>query len=148
MAGPLSRYLRNRSEQNPVSQELDMLKEAVRGRWDISDEKMERIKDRLVAIANGHHRMQAVKAARVIQQGIENDRKNQREWARLILEDEIVDEKIRQAREAAEAARSKPTVQVNQQFNEISLDQIHSILDRVAAPLPRIELEEEPPEDD
>lgn len=117
MPGPLSRFLRS---PNPDGHHLDLLRQAVSEKWDITEEERAKVKENLVAIATNRRQPgRAMKAVNILQRGIANDRKNQLEWARLIMQDEAMDE------------RPPAQQQIKNQVNvvaDISLDDVHGIL--------------------
>ena len=123
MPGPLSRFLR---APNPDGHHLDLLRQAVSEKWDITEEERARVKENLVAIAtNKRQPGRAMKAVNILQRGIANDRKNQLEWAKLIMQDEAMDD------------RPPAQQQIRNQVNvvaDISLDDVHGILQAFHAP--------------
>lgn len=121
MPGPLSRFL---SSKDAPPNNLDLVSQAMDQKWDIEPDQLRRVKDALVAIASDRRQpSRATKAARVLQSGIADDRRNRVEMLKLALADQALEERPAAIRN-----------QVNIGASPLSLEQVHELLGQFSLP--------------
>lgn len=115
--GPLVRYLRS---SDP---ELDIIRRAVKGGWDLCDDKRREIVAQLMEMVQSPQRAVAVKAARILVQAVANDRQYELDVLRMLQRDQ--EDQVGHPGDMIDGT-------VKERLESLSTEDVHAILEQRA----------------